>query len=92
VTTCTLPNPSALPGTALSARPVGAGESGQHQHEFDQCVAASREGYFQLPPSYYICGGTSCATPVASAAAGLLISAAKQKGMKWDEARLRYAL
>ena len=50
------------------------------------------KGYFNLPPFYMVCGGTSCATPVAAAATALLISAAKQKGVKWDAARLRYAL
>ncbi len=37
-------------------------------------------------------GGTSCATPTATAAAALLISAAKQEGVQWSASRLRYAI
>jgi len=50
------------------------------------------EGLYQLPPGYEICGGTSCATPVAAGAAALLISAARQAGVRHDPDRLRYAL
>ena len=50
------------------------------------------EGLYHLPPGYTICGGTSCATPVAAGAVALLLSAAKQTGMTVDPARLRYAL
>lgn len=50
------------------------------------------EGLYQLPPGYSICGGTSCATPVAAGAVALLLSAARQTGMSLDPARLRHAL
>lgn len=49
-------------------------------------------GLFKLPPGYSICGGTSCATPVATGTTALLISAAKQRGVKYDAQRLRHAL
>lgn len=49
-------------------------------------------GHMQLPPAYRIGGGTSCATPTAAGAAALLISAAKQENVKWDEERLRFAM
>jgi hypothetical protein len=50
------------------------------------------QGLFQLPPGYMFCSGTSCATPVATGTAALLISAAKQRGVKYDAPRLRHAL
>jgi hypothetical protein len=41
-------------------------------------------GVFEFRPGYAMCGGTSCATPVASGAMALLISGAKQTGLAWD--------
>lgn len=49
-------------------------------------------GLYKLPPGYSMCGGTSCATPVATATTALLISAAKQRGVKYDAQRLHHAL
>ncbi len=49
-------------------------------------------GLFQLPPGYTIAGGTSTATPTAAGAVGLLISAARQSGMRVDPYRLKYAV
>jgi hypothetical protein len=39
------------------------------------------KGVFGFPPGYAMCGGTSCATPVAAGALALLLSAAKQTGV-----------
>lgn len=49
-------------------------------------------GLMQLPPGYNIAGGTSTATPTTAGAVALLISAAKQSGVKYDPYRLRQAL
>ncbi len=49
-------------------------------------------GLFQLPPGYTIAGGTSTATPTATAAVALLISAAKQENVKYDAYRLKHAI
>lgn len=51
-----------------------------------------KKGIFELPAGYSIAGGTSTAGPTASAAVALLVSAAKQAGVKYDAARLRTAL
>lgn len=51
-----------------------------------------RKGVYELPPGYSVAGGTSTAGPTASAAAALLISAAKQSGISYDAARIRAAL
>ncbi len=50
------------------------------------------KGVFELPPGYSIAGGTSTAGPSATAACALLISAAKQKGVRWEADRLRNAI
>ena len=47
---------------------------------------------FRLPPGYRISGGTSTATPVATGGVALLISAAKQTGVKYDACRIKQAL
>jgi len=49
-------------------------------------------GLFQLPPGYTIAGGTSTATPTATGAGALLISAARQAGIPIDPYRLKYAI
>lgn len=49
-------------------------------------------GTYDLPPGYQVYGGTSTATPMATAGAALLISAAKQRGVPYDARRLRWAL
>ena len=49
-------------------------------------------GLFQLPPGYTIAGGTSTATPTAAGAVALLISAAKQTGVRYDPFRIRHAM
>ncbi len=49
-------------------------------------------GLFQLPPGYTIAGGTSTATPTATGAGALLISAARQAGIPIDPHRLKYAI
>jgi Subtilase family len=42
------------------------------------------KGVFGFHPGYAMCGGTSCATPVAAGSLSLLISGAKQAGLRWD--------
>ena len=49
-------------------------------------------GLFRLPPGYSVVGGTSTATPTATGAVAMLISAAKQAGVKCDAFRIRHAL
>ncbi len=49
-------------------------------------------GLMQLPPGYNIAGGTSTATPTTAGAVALLVSAARQAGVKVDPFRLRQAL
>ncbi len=49
-------------------------------------------GLFELPPGYGVAGGTSTATPTAAGAVALLISAAKQAGIKHDAQRIKYAV
>jgi hypothetical protein len=49
-------------------------------------------GLFQMPPGYAIVGGTSGATPTAAGGVALLISAAKQAGIKHDPLRIKYAV
>jgi hypothetical protein len=50
------------------------------------------KGIYELPPGYSVAGGTSTAGPSASAAVALLISAAKQSKIHYDEQRIRAAL
>ena len=47
---------------------------------------------FEMPHGYGISGGTSASTPNAAGHAALLISAAKQAGIPYDEERLKMAL
>ena len=52
----------------------------------------NRFGTYSLPTGYQVYSGTSTSTPFAAAGAALLISAAKQSGVKYDAQRLRWAL
>lgn len=47
---------------------------------------------YSLPPGYQTYTGTSTSAPFAAAGAALLISAAKQSGVKYDPQRLRWAM
>jgi hypothetical protein len=47
---------------------------------------------YRLPPGYTIAGGTSTATPTATGAVALLISAARQEGIRHDPFRLKHAI
>ena len=49
-------------------------------------------GLYRLPPGYANAGGTSTATPVSTGAVAMLMSAARQTGVKVDPFRLKYAL
>lgn len=51
-----------------------------------------RMGPHRLPNGYGIAGGTSTAAPSAAAATALLISAAKQEGIRYDTGQLRRVL
>lgn len=55
-------------------------------------AAENRYGTYPLQPGYQIFDGTSTSTPFAAAGAALLISAAKQSGVKYDARRLRWAI
>jgi hypothetical protein len=52
----------------------------------------NRYGNYSLPAGYQVYGGTSTSTPFAAAGAALLISAAKQSGVKYDARRLQRAM
>jgi hypothetical protein len=52
----------------------------------------NRYGTYSLPVGYQVYSGTSTSTPFAAAGAALLISAAKQSGVKYDARRLRLAM
>jgi Subtilase family len=47
---------------------------------------------YKLPSGYGLASGTSSAGPMAAGAAALLISAAKQSGVRYDADRLRWAI
>lgn len=47
---------------------------------------------YRTPAGYLIAGGTSTATPTASGAVALLISAAKQTGVKYDACSIKEAI
>jgi hypothetical protein len=49
-------------------------------------------GLYRLPPGYTIAGGTSTATPTSAGAVALLISAARQSGIKHDVFRIKHAI
>ena len=53
---------------------------------------ATMAGLFRLPPGYSVVGGTSTATPTAAGAVAMLISAAKQAGVKYDAFRIKQAI
>lgn len=52
----------------------------------------SMGGLYQLPPGYFVGGGTSTAAPVAAGAVARLISAAKLTGVPYDADRLRRSI
>lgn len=55
-------------------------------------ASAYMASVYLTPPGYLIAGGTSTATPTASGAIALLISAAKQTGVKYDACTLKQAI
>lgn len=57
----------------------------------DREDGGKRAGVFRMI-GYGICGGTSCATPVATGAAALLVGAAKREGLPVNGARIQRAL
>jgi subtilisin family serine protease len=58
----------------------------------DSDAINSLPGLYQLPGGYMVSGGTSAATPIASGAAAVLVSAAKQSGLPHDAASIKHAL
>ncbi len=52
----------------------------------------TRPGLFTLPPGYTTAGGTSTATPTATGAVMLLISGARQSGIRHENERLKHAV
>lgn len=84
----------------LSHGPSGTGAlkpdllapSGQLGTEVGYRKGGMAPGLYQLPPGYGVDGGTSTATPMASGATALVLSAAKQRGLKYDAVRLKAAM
>lgn len=84
----------------LSHGPSGTGAlkpdllapSGQISTDVGYRAGASRKGLYQLPAGYAVDGGTSTATPMAAGAAALVVSAAKQRNIKYDAMKLKAAL
>ena len=62
--------------------------SGQLSTDVAYRKGASNKGLYRLPPGYSIASGTSTAAPMAAAATALIVSAAKQRGLKYDAAHL----
>ncbi len=52
----------------------------------------TRPGLFTLPPGYTTAGGTSTATPTATGAVMLLMSGARQSGIRHENERLKHAV
>jgi len=55
-------------------------------------ASAYMASVYRTPVGYLIAGGTSTATPTASGAVALLISAARQTGVKYDACSLKQAI
>lgn len=85
---------------ALSHGPSGTGAlkpdllapSGQLSTDPGYRKGGTIKGLYQLPSGYAVDGGTSTATPMAAGATALVVSAAKQRGFRYDAARLKAAL
>jgi len=80
------------PTMAGALKPDLLAPSGQISTDPGYRPGGSLKGLFQLPPGYQIGSGTSTAAPTAAAAAALLVSAAKQSGIRYDAASLKAAL
>lgn len=66
--------------------------SGQVSTDVGYRKGQARKGLFQLPPGYALDGGTSTATPMAAGATALVVSAARQRGVRYDARSLKAAL
>jgi hypothetical protein len=85
---------------ALSHGPSGTGAlkpdllapSGQMGTDPGYRLGAVSKGLYRLPPGYSVDGGTSTATPMAAGATALVVSAAKQSGLKFDAPILKAAI
>lgn len=80
------------PNTAGALKPDLLAPSGQVSTDPGYRGGQSLPGLFQLPPGYAIGAGTSTATPMAAGAAALVVSAAKQSGIRYDAVTLKAAL
>ena len=80
------------PSTAGALKPDLLAPSGQMSTDPGYRKGASIKGLFQLPPGYEIGSGTSTATPTAAGAAALVVSAAKQTGIRYSAVTLKAAL
>jgi hypothetical protein len=80
------------PGGDGALKPDVLSPSGHMGNDPGYRMGGAREGLYQLPPGYTIGGGTSEATPVATGAVALVISAAKQTKVPHDAARLKAAI
>lgn len=80
--------------------PMGDGSMGPDLISASNVLSTNRgflpgtvmNGLYRLPPGYTIAGGTSTATPVTAGAVAMLISAAKQTGVRYDAFRIERAL
>ena len=66
--------------------------SGQVSTDVGYRKGQARKGLYQLPPGYSVDGGTSTATPMAAGATALVVSAARQRGVRYDALTLKAAL
>ena len=66
--------------------------SGQVSTDVGYRKGQARKGLYQLPPGYSVDGGTSTATPMAAGATALVVSAARQRGVRYDARSLKAAL
>ncbi|MEO7963665.1 MAG: S8 family serine peptidase, partial [Gemmatimonadaceae bacterium] len=73
--------------TIISPSNIMAGYRG-----WEHPASAYMASVYLTPPGYLIAGGTSTATPTASGAVALLISAARQSGVKFDACTLKEAI
>ena len=80
------------PSSAGALKPDLLAPSGQMSTDPGYRKGGAVRGLFQLPPGYGIGSGTSTATPTAAGATALVVSAAKQSGVKFDAVRLKAAL
>ncbi len=80
------------PSGTGSLKPDLLAPSGQVSTDVGYRRGMARKGLYQLPPGYSVDGGTSTATPMAAGATALVVSAARQRGIRYDAVTLKAAL